>query len=326
MNTDRLLKRAQQALARRDVETLRQCARKLHMARHPVAYYYEASAYELEGNMEQAIETLQRGVRARPRDIDRYQDLIQLLDRLERDEEALQFCEAAIEKFEGTQKFTLYAHKIRILTSLERYPEALQAVDDALQLPPPEYRAEYEEMLEPVRLGLLVKLKDHAGVRESLQRLERMAQENPDNPYLISNLYVAKASIARDLDGDIPAARALAQQALQYDRANSAAINILYETGEPVPGTVHFYALQVASVVQQQEDTETPELRVSTYIIAALNKEEAQRIALEYESDALPDATEIVNEGTVRREPKQNAPVGIVNIREEYYDLEDFYA
>ncbi|MFN7162036.1 MAG: hypothetical protein ACK4NB_03150, partial [Fimbriimonadales bacterium] len=59
---------------------------------------------------------------------------------------------------------------------------------------------------------------------------------------------------------------------------------------------------------------------------AARNKEEAQRIALEYESDALPDATEIVNEGTVRREPKQNAPVGIVSIQEAYYDPEDFYA
>lgn len=326
MNTDRLLERAHQALAQRDVETVRQCARKLHMARHPEAYYYEASAHELEGNMEQAIEALQRGVRARPRDIDRYKDLIQLLDRLQRDEDALQICEEAIEKFEGTDKFTLYGHKIHILTSLERYTEALQAVDDALQLPPPQYRAEYEQMLEPVRLGLLVKLKDRAGALESLQRLERAAQENPDDLYLISRMYASKASIAYDLDEDIPTARALAQQALQYDRANLTAITILYETGEPVADTVYFYAFQIASFVPQRGDAEKTELRVSTYIIAARNKEEAKRIALEYESDALPDATEIVNEGTVRREPKQNVPVGIVSIQEEYYDPEDFHA
>ncbi|MCS6918274.1 MAG: tetratricopeptide repeat protein [Fimbriimonadales bacterium] len=322
MTTDKLLARAETALIERDVETLRQCARRLHMARHPDAYYYEASAYELEDRIEEAIEVLRRGIRARPRDEELRVDLIELLERHERTEEALQVCEEGIQSLTGVAQFALHAHKIRLLSRMERYHEGIATIDAALQLPPPAYRPSAERMLEPIRMELLIKLKDFDAARESLRRIETMLQQE-DDPFLEAYLYAGQAQLAREEEGDIPKARAFAEKALQVERTQPAAISIYYETGEPVPEPVRLYGIELVS--QVAADNEEPQTRVTVYMIAARSEEEARAIALDYERDAIPGATQILRVIVAEDEVKQNVPVGIVRISEDFPNQEELY-
>lgn len=323
MTTEKLLEKAEAALAERDVETLRQCARRLHMARHPEAYYYEAAAFEMEENIDEAVAALQRGIRARPREADRYADLIKLLERHERYSEALQICDEGIQKLTGVPQFTLYAHKIRLLSRMGRYQEGLQAIDDALQLPPPDYRPQAERLLEPTRMELLINLKDFDAARESLKRMENRLQEQPDDSFTEAHLYAGQALLAYEAEGDRAKARALAEKALQIDRANPTAISIYYQTGEPVPEPVRMYGIAVMSTVQGENDEE--QVRGATYMIAARSEKEAKAIALDYERDAIPGTVQIVKSAVFEDEVKQNVPVGIVRIYEEYFSPEEMY-
>lgn len=322
MTTEKLLAKADAAIVERDVETLRQCARRLHMARHPEAYYYEAAAYEIEEDLEKAIETLRRGIRAFPRDADRYVDLIELLEHHERDEDALQVCNEGIQALTGVPQFSLYVHKLRLLAQLQRYQEGIQAIEEAQQLPPPAYRPYAERVLEPIRMELYIKLNDLTAARQSLQRIETLLHELGEDPFLRSHLYSGQAELAL-VEGDKAQARSLAELALQYDRTNATAISIYYSTSEPVPEPVKLHGIVVASSVYDENEQER--VRVTTYMIAARNKDEAAKIALDYEYDAIPDTARILETKVAENEVKQNVPIGIVHLQEEYYSPEELH-
>ncbi|MCS7301321.1 MAG: tetratricopeptide repeat protein [Fimbriimonadales bacterium] len=321
MTVEKLLRNAEAALAERDMETLRQCVRRLHMARHPEAYYYEAAMLELEGDKNAAVEALRKGVRAFPREFELRHDLIELLLRLHRPEEALQVCEEAIASFSEVQLLTLYVQKARLLSQLERYEEAIATIDAAEQVPPSEYRTDFLILLEPLRLELLANRGDYEGARATLRMLETLAQQNPDHDYLQASVYAGQALLALRAENNPAKARALAEQALQYNRAFPLAVSLYYETGEKVPDTVRLYKVDVVSRVLADEAAEL--LRVAEYVIAARSEAEAKSIALNYERDAIPGSTEILQCSTGGSEEKRNVPIGIVQIRDEHLEPEE---
>ncbi len=70
MTIEKLLERAEAAMLVRDWETLLDCARRLQMARHPQGYTFQAFAQRSAGQLDAAVETLWKGVRQLPREME----------------------------------------------------------------------------------------------------------------------------------------------------------------------------------------------------------------------------------------------------------------
>lgn len=324
MNIDKLLERAERAAANQDWTTVLDCARRLQMARHPEGYYYQALALEKTGQIDAAVSVLQKGVRQLPRDFDLRQDLIYMLKQAGRYEEALQVADEALQSpfIEPHNILQISTQKVHILNLLQRYAESLQVIEQALERLRPTLQTLADIALYPGKVETLIQSGDYEGVRATLQNeVEPLCAaselaEHTLRPFI----YSTQARILLNEKQDVEGARHMAQDALKIHRIHEPALTLLYSTNPPEQGKLGLYLVQVGSFVEDEFGEQVP--RLTAYTVVARDETHAEQLALEFESDALPDTTQVFEVRQIGE--REDAPAGVLTAMEEFLDIDEF--
>lgn len=320
MTVEKLLERGEAAMLVRNWEVLLDCARRLQMARHPQGYTFQAFAQRSQGQLDAAIETLRKGVRQLPREMELRHELVETLFQAQRYAEVLDAVDECLQLpfIRAIDILTLTGQKVRALMSLQRYEDALQVIDQTLPRVEPELEELPIALLKPMRASVQIEMRDFEGARETIHNMETLIQQYPDLKWMLQHqIYTLRAQILYEEKGDAENARRLAREALNLRRVHPPALALLYKLSPPVEGTVYTYQVGVESMVPEPETGDFAP-RVTIYTVVARSEEEAKQLALAYETDA--DERSIGVFLCEQVGESQNAPVGVLDAYEEFVD------